>query len=196
MSKRWISSVCILAVLALAVAGCETIGDIMPGAKEKTPALVMRINCGAAEPYTDNAENLWAPDQLLGEGERLGNVDGMTVDRGELNITGTDAPKIYQTERYSMTEYKFAVPEGKYTIRLHFAETYDGITDEGQRVFSVTMNGKTVLQDFDVWKEAGGFQKPVVKEFKGVAAVDGALAIGFVPNIQNPEINGIEIIVE
>jgi hypothetical protein len=188
MAKRLIVPICVLAIVLLATAGCKTAED--------AEAVVMRINCGAVEPYTDNADNLWAPDALMGPGKRLGTVDGMTVDRGDLGITGTDAPKVYETERYSMTEYKFAVPDGKYTLRLHFAETYDGITGEGQRVFSVTINGQTVLKDFDVWKEAGGYQKPVVKEFKGIAATSGELVIGFGLNIQNPEINGIEIVTE
>jgi hypothetical protein len=95
-----------------------------------------------------------------------------------------------------MSAYKFVVPNSKYTVRLHFAETYEGITGEGQRVFSVTINNNVVLKDLDVYKEAGGAKKPVVKEFKGVAVTGKELVIGFVSNIQNPEINGIEILAE
>jgi hypothetical protein len=95
-----------------------------------------------------------------------------------------------------MSAYKFKIPNGKYAVRLHFAETYDGITDDGQRVFSITINEKTVFEDFDPYKEAGGFQKPVVKTIKNLAITNGELVIGFVSNIQNPEINGIEILSE
>ena len=93
-----------------------------------------------------------------------------------------------------MEGYKFTIPNGKYTVRLFFAETYDGITAEGERVFSVSINGKTVLNDFDPFKEAGGYEKPVVKTIKDVDVTNGQLDIGFIMNIQNPEINGIEII--
>jgi hypothetical protein len=158
--------------------------------------LTLRIDCGATEPYTDKAGNVWLADQSMETGKKWGAVDGLTVDRGDLGITGTDAPKIYETERYSMEGYKFTVPNGKYTVRLHFAETYDGITAEGERVFSVTVNGQTVLKDFDPFKEAGGYQKPAVKTLKDVDVTNGQLAIGFTMNIQNPEINGIEIISE
>jgi hypothetical protein len=161
-----------------------------------SPKLTLRINCGATEPYTDKAGNVWLADQSMETGRKWGAEDGLTVDRGDLGIKGTDAPKIYETERYSMEGYKFTVPNGKYTVRLHFAETYDGITAEGERVFSVSINGQTVLEDFDPFKEAGGYQKPVVKTIKDVDVTNGQLDIGFTMNIQNPEINGIEIMSE
>ncbi len=158
--------------------------------------LTLRINCGATEPYTDKAGNAWLADQSIDTDKKWGAIDGLTVDRGDLGITVTDTPKIYETERYSMEGYKFTVPNGKYTVRLHFAETYDGITAEGERVFSVSINGKTVQNDFDPFKEAGGYQKPVVKTIKDVEVTNGQLDIGFTMNIQNPEINGIEILSE
>jgi hypothetical protein len=169
----------------------EATKEVQKAVKTK---LVLRINCGATEPYTDKAGNTWLADQSLDSGKEWGAIDGLTVDRGDISITGTDAPKIYQTERYSMDGYKFTVPDGKYTVRLHFAETYDGIMAEGERVFSVSINGQTVLKDFDPFKEAGGYQKPVVKTVDDVAVTNGQLDIGFTVNIQNPEINGIEIL--
>jgi len=169
----------------------EKIGEVKPAESTK---LTLRINCGATEPYTDKAGNTWLADQSMEPGGKWGAVDGLTVDRGDLGIEGTDVPKIYQTERYSMEGYKFTVPNGKYTVRLHFAETYDGITAAGERVFSVTINDQTVLKDFDPFKEAGGYQKPAVKTIEDVLVTNGELAIGFTVNIQNPEINGIEIL--
>jgi hypothetical protein len=160
----------------------------------KAPKLVLRVNCAAVGPYTDQAGNVWLADQQADPNKTWGAVGGMTVDRGELSIAGTDAPKVYQTERYSMEAYKFSVPNGKYTVRLHFAETYDGITAEGQRVFSVGINDQTVLKDFDPYKETGGFQKPVVKTIEDVAVTGGEMVIKFTMNVQNPEINGIEIL--
>jgi hypothetical protein len=169
-------------------------------AKKPKPAestkVLLRVNCGATEPYTDKAGNVWLADQSMETGRNWGAEDGLTVDRGDLGITGTDAPKIYETERYSMEGYKFTVPNGKYTVRLYFAETYDGIMAEGERVFSVSINGQIVLNDFDPFKEAGGYEKPIVKTINDVDVTNGQLDIGFTMNIQNPEINGIEIISE
>ena len=174
----------------------KTAEEVKKVKKVESTKLALRINCGATEPYTDKAGNTWLADQGMEPDRKWGAVDGLTVDRGDLGIAGTDAPKIYETERYSLEGYKFTVPNGKYTVRLHFAETYDGITVEGERIFSVTINDQTVLKDFDPFKEAGGYQKPTVKKIEDVTVTNGQLAIGFTLNIQNPEINGIEILSE
>jgi len=169
-------------------------------AKETEPAkgskFILRVNCGLFEPYTDKSGNLWLADQEMAAGKEWGAVGGQTVDRGDLAMVVTNSPRVYETERYSMDGYKFSVPNGKYTLRLHFAETYSGIVNQGERVFSVSVNGRGALTDFDPFKEASGFQKPVVRTIEGVTVTNGELAIGFTPNIQNPEINGIEILSE
>lgn len=190
MIKRLITLCCIVAAVLLAFSGCAT------GGRAKAAKVAIRVNCAASEPYTDKAGNVWLADQTAEPDANWGAVGGMTVDRGDLGMAGTDAPKIYETERYSMEAYKFAVPNGPYTVRLHFAETYDGITGDGQRVFSATINDQPVLEDFDPYKEAAGFQKPVVKTIKGLVVTNAELLIAFTANIQNPEINGIEIISE
>jgi hypothetical protein len=190
MTKGLVIICCVVTLVVLTLPGCAITGQA------KAPKFVLRVNCAATEPYTDNAGNLWSPDQYFEQGKDWGYVDGLTVDRGDLGITGTDAPDIYETERYSMSAYQFKLPNGTYTVRLHFAETFYGITDQGQRVFSVTLNGEVVLDDFDPYKEADGFDTPLVKKFKGVTVTSGELVIGFIANIENPEINGIEIISE
>jgi endoglucanase len=190
MTKRLIAVGCLVAMVLLAYSGCATNGPA------KAAKVAIRVNCGASEPYTDKAGNLWLADQIAQPDAKWGAVAGMTIDRGDLGMAGTDAPKVYETERYSMEAYKFAVLNGTYTLRLHFAETFDGITGDGQRLFSVAVNDQPVLKDLDPYKEAGGFQKPVVKTIKGLAVTNAELVIAFTANVQNPEINGIEILSE
>ncbi len=169
----------------------------------KTPAtasasagrFVLRVDCGAFESYKDKQGNVWVADQELEAGKTWGAVYGSTLDRAGAGITGTEIPRIYETERYSVESYKFTVPNGKYTVRLHFAEAYDGITGPGERVFSVSVPGQPVLKDLDLFKTVG-FLKPLVKEYKGVPVENGQLVIGFTPNIENPQICGIEILAE
>lgn len=157
--------------------------------------LEIRVNCGAYEPFTDKHGRLWLADQELYSGRQWGADDGMTVERTYLQIEDTDIPQIYQYERYSMGSYVFNVPNGKYTVRLHFAETYEGITEPGMRIFSVSIQGQTVLKDLDLYQRCGP-NKAFVQEYKAVEVKDGKLVIGFTPNIENPEINGIEVIAE
>jgi enterochelin esterase-like enzyme len=167
----------------------------------KTPAataepakkFVLRVDCGAFEPFKDKLGNVWAADQELVAGKTWGADNGMTIDRPEVGITGTEIPRIYETERYSMGSYKFTVPNGKYTVRLHFAETFEGIMGPQERVFSISVPGQEVLKDLDLFKTVGPL-KPLVKEYKGVSVENGQLVIGFTPNIENPQICGIEIL--
>jgi enterochelin esterase-like enzyme len=168
-----------------------------PAAAVAEPArkFALRVDCGASESYKDKFGNVWAADQDLGSGKTWGAVYGSILDRPDVGITGTDIPRIYETERYSMDSYKFTVPNGKYTVRLHFAETFDGIQGPQERVFSVSVPGQEVLKDLDLYKTVGPL-KPLVKEYKGVSVNNGQLAIGFTPNIENPQICGIEILAE
>ena len=181
-AMRLLATAMVVVVLA-AMAGCAG-----------TP--VYRVSCGTDEVYVDKAGNKWLADQEMTGDAKWGFVDGSTVVRDLETIPGTPSPKVYLTERYSMSAYQFKLKPGKYTVRLHFAETYEGITAAGERLFSVSFNDKVVLKDLDVFKEAGGPNKPLVKEFRGVVVTGDKLVIGFTQNVQNPEINGIEIFAE
>jgi enterochelin esterase-like enzyme len=168
---------------------------IVAATQQPAKKSVLRVDCGAFEPYKDRLGNVWAADQELGAGKTWGADDGSTVDRLGLGVTGTDMAPLYETERYSMGSYKFTVPNGKYTVRLHFAETFEGIEGPGQRVFSVSVPGQAVLKDLDLFNTVGPL-KALVKEYKGVPVENGQLVIGFTPNIENPQICGIEILAE
>jgi len=205
MAKRLAAAGFLAGMVLFTLSGCATqcrdketkvTEEIKPVQEAKGQEFVLRINCGASEPYTDKAGNIWLADQEVGPDKKWGVVGGQTVDRGDLGMADTNSPRVYETERYSMEAYRFNVLDGEYTVKMHFAETYSGITGEGQRIFSVTINGKSVLTDFDPFKEAGGANKPVVKTIKDVAVNGGEIVIAFTANIQNPEINGIEILAE
>ncbi|MBN1975316.1 MAG: malectin [Sedimentisphaerales bacterium] len=180
-----------------------TVEEIQP-AKEPinetpvgTPQIAIRVNCGTAdgaEAYTDADGKVWQPDRLISDTLDWGAADGQIIQRSTLEIKDTKSPVIYQSETYSMSAYKFKVPAGKYTVKLHFAETYEGITGEGQRVFDVSINDKKVIEKLDPYKEAGAFAKPVVKEFKDIEPANGVITIGFTSNIENPQICGIEVV--
>ena len=183
-----------LASVALAaLVGCAGTGGTGDAG---TPPFVLRINCAADKAYTDTQGNVWLPDQESGAGKSWGADGGSTVVRDGLTIKDSPAPMVYVTERYSMDSYTCKVPNGTYTVRLHFAETYDGISAKEERTFDVLVNGTCRLKAFDPFAAAGGFGKPVVKECKGVKVADGTLKIAFVAGVQNPEINGIEILSE
>lgn len=182
-----------LAAFSFSLAGCKCCTDeSKAGTATTTPAVApapkpvlptIRIKTGVAAALKDSNGNEWLADQ--------GFADGDTIERPELKIEGTKDQAIYQAERYSMTKFTQALPNGKYTVKLHFAETFEGITGTGQRVFSFNVEGRE-FKDFDVWAKSGGFARAYV-ETVPVEIADGKLDISFTPNIENPEINGIEI---
>lgn len=182
--------VVVLTTLVACVLVCSGCGVLPFGG----PRFVLRVNCASNREYVDESGRQWLADQYLEEGRAWGAVDGLTVDRGDIRIPNTSCPEVYRTERYNMSAYHFKIPDGRYTVRLHFAETYEGITGPGMRVFSVAINGRTVLEDFDPYTDGGGLYKPIVKELKRVEVVGGRLVISFEPKVQNPEINGIEVV--
>jgi hypothetical protein len=157
----------------------------------------LRVDAGNFSAYTDKAGNVWQGEKEYVKGKGFGFVGGDYVDRGgDLKIEGTPDPKIYQTEHYSMTAFVAEVPNGQYTVRLHYAETFEDIDQVGPRVFDVSIQKKVVHSDLNVQKAAGGLQKALVQEFKGIEVADGILEIAFVAKEQNPEINGLEILAE
>ena len=85
---------------------------------------------------------------------------------------------------------------GKYTVRLFFAEP-DPVK-VGARVFSVTLQGKTVATGVDVIRSAGGRNRSMVREFRNVSA-GGTLEIGLQPKAGTklpPILSGVELIRE
>jgi endoglucanase len=144
----------------------------------------IRIRAGTTEKHTDESGVMWLADQ--------GFVDGDTIDRTGIAVANTKTPSLYGAERYGMSAFSLKVPNGKYTVKLHFAETYEGISGAGERVFSFKVEGKE-FKDFDVTAKAGGTLRAYVETVE-VEVADGKLDIGFTSKTENPEINALEII--
>jgi len=147
-------------------------------------AKTIRIKAGKSEPVKDAEGNVWLADQ--------GFEGGQTIERPDIQIANTKSPDLYRSEHYSMDSFSWPVPNGKYTVKLHFAETFEGITGPGQRVFSFNVQGKE-FKDFDVWVKAGGPLKAYV-ETVPVEVTDGKIKVTFTPKVENPQICAIEII--
>jgi len=192
---------CLLASTVLLATGCQCCKPTSssapaPAGVAQTPAApapaavpdatrkTVRIKAGVSSPVKDSVGNVWLADQ--------GFEGGDVIERPDLAIANTTEPEIYRAEHYSMDSFSWPLPNGKYQVKLHFAETFDGITGPGERVFSFTVQDQE-FKDFDVWKKAGGPLRAYV-ETVNVQVNDGKLVIKFTSNVENPQINGIEII--
>jgi alcohol dehydrogenase (cytochrome c) len=121
-----------------------------------------------------------------------GNRPDVGPQGGTPEIAGTTDPGLYRSERYGMTAFAREIPNGKYRARLHFAETYAGITAAGQRVFTFSVEGHE-FPDFDIWEKADGANKAYVEDVE-VEVTDGSLDIAFIRQVENPAIKALEII--
>lgn len=149
------------------------------------PATI-RIKAAATQPHTDELGVVWEADH--------GFEGGETIARPDLKISNTKIPSLYRSERYSMTRFTRELPNGRYTVKLHFSETFEGVTAVGERVFSFNVEGID-FKDFDIYKLAGGGDRAHVVVVR-VEIKDGRLDITFTPKVENPQINALEIIPE
>ncbi len=143
-----------------------------------------RIRTGWEE-FRDKDGLYWSSD--------IGYSDG-DVARCWDSIAGTQKQELYQFER-SGRDFNYALPvlAGKYQVYLMFAETY--VKKEGERVFDVLVNGKKVLNHFDILKEAGAFDKAVDKSFPDIQpGADGMIRLQFVSSAQNAKVCAIEVV--
>jgi hypothetical protein len=150
-------------------------------------ALPIRIQAAATEAFTDKNGNKWAAAK--------GFAEGQTIERPDITVAvgAGDDQKIYQSECYSMSKFEQPLPNGKYIVKLHFAETYEGISGTGQRVFSYKVQDNPEVKGFDVFAKAGGAMKAYV-DTQTANVTNGKLTVTFTPDVENPQINGIEIL--
>jgi enterochelin esterase-like enzyme len=145
----------------------------------------LRIKAGRSTPFTDSSGNVWLPEQ--------GFEGGATIDRDPAAvIANTKDPALFLNEHYSMDSFSCKLPNGRHLAKLYFAETFEGITGPGQRVFSFNVQGRE-FKDFDIWVKAGGPNRAYV-ETVPVEVTNGEFRIVFTSQVENPEINAIEII--
>lgn len=149
----------------------------------------VRINAGGAQ-YTSPSIGLFSADKNF-------NGGSVYTNNNITDISGTSDDMLYKSERYKMTGYNIPVSAGTYTLRLHFAEIYFGASGggaggSGKRVFSVTAEGQTILNNFDIFAEAGAMAA-ITKTFD-ISVTDGTLNLVFIKVIDNPKISAIEVV--
>ncbi len=125
---------------------------VLTGSPENEKALKKMFPSLEIEKYNPDKEY----DMLITSSRLL--YGWRSVVDSTTEITGTDRDELYRTESWGYSgnlEYVFTeLPPGKAKVTLSFAEIT--LSKEGDRVMNVAVNGKTVLEDFDIYKTAGG----------------------------------------
>ncbi len=166
------------------ISAIEIVPQMLPVSEE--PA-VLRVNSGGGD-YVDAAGHYWQADTGYDTGE---------ISAIGTAIAGTEDDALYQTARWDPnTEpelaYGFALQNGDYLVKLHFAETWDGAFVVGKRLFDVWIEGQRVLKRFDVYAEAGA-NHALIKQVP-VSVGDGRLDLRFTHIKQNPMISAVEVL--
>ncbi len=145
---------------------------------------VLNINAGGS------ATGSFSADQYYSAGTTYTNT--ATIDMSQIT-TNVPPVAIFNSERYGAMSY--TIPNrtagSTQTVTLYFAETY--LTASGQRIFNVTINGTSVLSNFDIYASAGGQNKAIAKSFSTTANSSGQVVIQFNTVTENPKVNGISV---
>ena len=96
---------------------------------------------------------------------------------------------MYKSERNGNFIYRIPIGPGQFIVELHFAEIY--WTKPGDRIFDVWIEGKKVLNDYDIVSDAGA-KRQVVKIFN-VSVRDNYMDIKFVTEQDAAKVSGIVI---
>ena len=115
----------------------------------------------------------------------------------------SDEAYVYQGERFGNFSYSIPVPPGRYAATLYFWEywwgkDHPGKGGAGSRKFSIYCNFKPLLTNFDIIAGGGGGDLQTAKKtFNGLTPnQQGKLVFAFVPEVNYPLINAIEIVDE
>lgn len=159
-----------------------------------------RVNCGG-DAVTDSYGSEWEQDDSVyshswaerfgmnpftaSQGHITSRIHGLKSSSAASQHAAAHDAKLFQYFRWGRhaLNYQFAVPDGEYRVELYFAEPWlgkhegAGIDCEGERIFDVAINDSVVVDDLDLWAEAGfaGACKKVVD----IKVKGGLLTISF-----------------
>jgi len=164
--------------------------EIVPG----IPGRMRPVRIVARETSVNSKDgHLWEADHHF--------IGGQSVLRSDA-VKGTTDPDLYRGERFGNFTYAIPVAPGRYTVRLRFAESWFGAKKPagggaGERAFDVYANGIALLRNFDIFKEAGGEDRPLDKVFHSIPSnAQGKLVLSFVPVRNYACVNAIEVVDE
>ena len=159
-----------------------------------------RVNCGG-DAVTDSygsgggqddsvyshswAERFGMNPFTASQGHITSRIHGLKSSSAASQHAAAHDAKLFQYFRWGRhaLNYQFAVPDGEYRVELYFAEPWlgkhegAGIDCEGERIFDVAINDSVVVDDLDLWAEAGfaGACKKVVD----IKVKGGLLTVSF-----------------
>ena len=167
-----------------------------------TTNVLYRVNAGGPAIQSLDSGPDWAADTdststLRNSGNNAAGWDPVpSVD----NTVPATAPRaLFDSERWDpndATEMQWRFPVAAGTpvqVRLYLANRCTCTSATGSRVFDVDVNGSTWLDNFDI-VSAVGDQKGTMRSINLTVPASGAVDLRFGHVVENPLVNGIEIV--
>jgi PKD repeat protein len=175
-------------------------GIYLGGSTASTPSAVLqRVNFGG-----DAIASIDGGPNWQGDGGQFANTGHLAGYGPVANVDATVPPStpraIFDTERWDdggapEMQLTLPVPAGRnITVRLYFANRYDGTSGVGGRVFDVSVNGTLLLNDYDIVADVGDQTGTMKTRSISAAQNTGQVTIDFGHIQENPLINGVEIV--
>ena len=142
-----------------------------------SPLLGIRIGCGRRGPWTDRLGQIWGRDDYFEGGDAI-EIPARS------HIAGAFDAHLYQSARTGTFSYRIPLPARTYEMRLYFIEPVFGPDNdqggEGNRMFSLAINGQKALDRFDILADADGAWTADVRVFKDISpGPDGFVHLDF-----------------
>lgn len=134
--------------------------------------------------------DFYADKEFVTDTSNYGFMEGVKSIAFTDPIANTNDDTIYQSEINGLAKYILRVPNGKYKIKLMFAENYYNTV--GKRVFDIYLQGNLFIKGLDIVKEVGT-KRALEKVIDNVEVKDYLLDIHFAAQIERPLLNGIII---
>jgi hypothetical protein len=164
--------------------------EVLPGIPHKQLPIRMVTQPTS---FTDHDGQIWRPDTYFMNGH---------LSTQPQRISGSPDPNLFARERYGHFTYALPVDtRDRYTLVVHFAEFYfgphaSGLGGAGSRVFRVICNGAVLLDNFDIYQQAGSLHALTKTFYHLQPTAQGKLNLTFEPIVNNATVSGIEVIDE
>jgi hypothetical protein len=162
------------------------------------------INLNAPGDRTSSDNVLWIDFPNVGGGEsginiKIDTVNSLRIRKDPVSVASDGTPWVSSSGIRGIRSVEIPLikerraPQTTYTVKLYFSELEN--RKPGERIFNVVMQGRQVLDNFDIRAEAGRPDKEIVKTFSGIPAGD-SMKIELEPLRGNTILSGIELIEE
>jgi hypothetical protein len=164
------------------------------GASATSPPFpVTTLACPTSKTVQINSGGPAVSSFLADEDFTGGSIVSTTDSIQTVNVPKGVPMGVFEDSRAGTFNYtvKGFAPGSNHTVTLYFVEpTFNGV---GLRLFNVSINGKPVLSNFDVFLAAGDMDTPVAESVAAAADSTGQYVIAFTPVLNDALLSGLQI---